>query len=323
MALRTQNLQARHDAVPSDMMQLRALYSGISRGTERLVLNGAVPESEHERMRCPFQEGDFPFPVKYGYCFVGTVEDGPADRIGQTCFALYPHQNLAEMSEDAAIPLPDGLPSRRAVLAANLETALTAVWDSGTAPGDRVLVVGAGVLGLLIAALITAIPGTEVTISDLNLGRAAIAKRLGVQFAAPDDAPGDADIAINASASGAGLRLALAKAGHEARVVEASWHGANQISLPLGEAFHSRRLSLVSSHVGHIPAARAVRWSHRRRMNTALQLLAQMPALDALITHEIPFEDAPEQLPPLIDPAADALCIVLRYGGSETADRRN
>lgn len=319
MALRTQNLREQHDAVTGGaapgLLRLRALWSGISRGTERLVLNGAVPESEHARMRCPFQEGEFRFPVKYGYCFVGQVAEGPADRLGQTCFALYPHQDLADIPADAAIPLPDGLPPRRAVLAANMETALTAVWDSGAAPGDRVLVVGAGVLGLLIAALIARIPGTEVKVSDLNPARRAVAEQLGVRFAAPSEAPDGQDVTINASASGGGLRLAMEKAGHEARVVEASWHGANAVSLPLGEAFHSRRLQLISSHVGHIPAGKAARWTHRRRMKTALRLLAAMPALDGLITHEIAFEDAPLQLPPLIDQAADALCIVLRYPG--------
>lgn len=313
MALRTENLQAQHDSVSPGVMRLRALFSGISRGTERLVLNGSVPESEHTGMRCPFQEGDFPFPVKYGYCFVGEVVEGPPERLGQTCFALYPHQDLAEIPADAGIPLPKDLPPRRAVLAANMETALTAVWDSGAAPGDKVLVVGAGVMGLLIASLIAAIPGTEVTITDLNPARAAIASALGVRYAAQAGASGGQDITINASASAGGLRLAMEKAGHEARVVEASWHGANEVSLPLGEGFHSRRLQLISSHVGHIPAAKAGRWSHRRRMETALRLLAEMPALDALITHEVAFEDAPDRLPALINDSADALCIVLRY----------
>ncbi len=313
MALRTENLQAQHNSVSLGVMRLRALFSGISRGTERLVLNGSVPESEHTRMRCPFQEGDFPFPVKYGYCFVGEVVEGPQERVGETCFALHPHQNMAEIPVDAAVPLPDDLPARRAVLAANMETALTAVWDSGAAPGDRVLVVGAGVLGLLIAALAAAVPGTEVTISDLNPARAAIANRLGIHFATRTEIADNFDIAINASASAGGLRLAMEKAGHEARVVEASWHGANDVTLPLGGAFHSRRLQLISSHVGHIPTAKAGRWSHRRRMETALRLLAAMPELDALITHELAFEDAPDRLPALINDSADALCIVLRY----------
>ena len=309
MALRTESLRT----APDGVITACALFSGVSRGTERLVLRGDVPESERQRMRCPFQEGDFPFPVKYGYCWVGRADDGPPGIAGEVGFALFPHQDRALLPLEAFIPLPEELPPRRAVLAANMETALTAVWDSGAAPGDKVLVVGAGVLGLLIASLIGAMPGTEVTIADLNPARAGIAATLGLGFAAPDNAPDAQDITINASASAGGLRLALEKAGHEARVVEASWHGANAVSLPLGEAFHSRRLQLISSHVGHIPAARAGRWSHRRRMETALRLLAAMPALDALITHELDFTDAPDQLPGLIDSSADALCIVLRY----------
>ncbi|HKK29984.1 MAG TPA: zinc-binding alcohol dehydrogenase, partial [Alphaproteobacteria bacterium] len=271
-------------------------------------------ESEYDRMRAPFQEGDFPFPVKYGYCFVGVVEEGPANRLGETCFALHPHQDRAALPPDAAVPLPQGLPARRAVLAANMETALNVAWDSTCGPGDKVLVVGGGVLGLLIAALLDRIPGTEVTLTDVNPNRRDAASALGLRFAAPEDAPGGMDIAVNASASGEGLRLALARAGLESRVVEASWHGRVSVDLPLGGAFHSQRLTLVSSQVGRIPSARAARWTHRRRMETALRLLAQMPALDALITHELAFEQAPAKLPALIETADDALCIVLHYG---------
>jgi hypothetical protein len=317
-AHRTQRLQPAHEIVSTGSVTLRALYTGISRGTERLVLNGAVPESEYARMRCPFQEGDFPFPVKYGYCFVGEAMEGPADLLGRPCFALYPHQDFAQVPQESAIALPADLPPRRAILAANMETALTVAWDSAAAPGDRVLVVGAGVLGLLIAALIARIPGTEVSIADLNPARAAAAAALGVHYVAPENAPAGCDVAINASAAAAGLRLALASVGVEGRVVEASWHGNNTVSLPLGEAFHSQRLTLVSSQVGRIPAARTPRWTYRRRMDTALRLLAQMPAADALITHEVAFDQAPAVLPPLIDADADALCIALRYGPERT-----
>lgn len=294
-------------------MRLKALFSGVSRGTERLVLNGSVPPSEHTRMRCPFQEGDFPFPVKYGYCFVGEVVDGPPERIGQAGFSLYPHQNTAEIPAEAVTPLPDGLNPRRAVLAANMETALNVTWDSGASAGDKVLVVGAGVLGLLIARLISRIPGTLVCICDLNPARAAAASALGIHFATPAEVMGDWDVTINASASAAGLRLAMAMAGTEARVVEASWHGEKDVQLPLGEAFHSRRLQLISSQVGRIPSARAPRWTYQRRMETALRLLAEMPEVDALFTHEIAFVDAPERLPDLINNDSDALCIVLNY----------
>lgn len=292
---------------------LAARFSGVSRGTESLVARGGVPETEWARMRCPFQEGDFPFPVKYGYALVGTVTDGPADRLGQMCFALYPHQTHARLPETAAMPLPDGLPPRRAVLAANMETAVNVTWDSGAGPGDRVLVVGAGVVGLLVAHVIARIPGTQVTLCDLNPGRAALAAAMGAAFAAPGDVPGGQDIVINTSASAAGLRLALDAAGQEATVVEASWHGTADITLPLGGPFHARRLTLRSSQVGDLPPARKPRWDYGRRLSLALQLLRDAPALDALLTDDIPFDDAPARLPALLAPGADALCPVITY----------
>ncbi|MGB7914877.1 MAG: dehydrogenase, partial [Rhodomicrobium sp.] len=108
---------------------VRTLWSGISRGTEKLVFEGRVPESEFERMRAPFQEGSFPYPVKYGYSVAGVVEEGPPDLIGRTVFALHPHQTLFSAPSSAVTPLPDGLPARRAILSANMETALNATWD--------------------------------------------------------------------------------------------------------------------------------------------------------------------------------------------------
>lgn len=292
---------------------LRAIYSGVSRGTERLVLDGAVPASETERMRCPFQEGEFPFPVKYGYNCVGKVIDGPPHLTGRRAFALSPHQDTARLPAEALLPLPANLPTRRAVLAANAETALNVLWDAEVRPGDRVLVVGAGVVGLLVAYFAAKAPGAEVWIADANPAKATAARNLGLVFVAPPDGPDDVDVAINASASGAGLRYAIAKAGLEARVVEASWHGDRDVSLALGEAFHARRLAIVSSQVGRIPPRQAPRWNHRRRLAKALDLLAAAPALDALITHELPFAAAADHLPELLAADADALCVALRY----------
>ncbi|MEM8787864.1 MAG: zinc-binding alcohol dehydrogenase [Pseudomonadota bacterium] len=288
------------------------LASAVSRGTERLVFEGRVPASEQARMRAPHQAGEFPFPVKYGYALVGRVEAGPEALLGQTCFALHPHQDRAVLPAAALTPLPSGLAPQRAVLAANMETALTVLWDSGISGGDRVLVVGAGVVGLLIAALAARVPGTQVTVVDRNPNRAGVAAALGVGFA--DTPPEQMDVAINASAAGEGLRLALGAAGLGARVVEASWHGDADVALPLGGGFHANRLQIVSSQVGAIPPDRAPRWTHARRLQTALRLLADWPALDALITHRVPFAEAPSALPPLLDPASDVLCCVLTYG---------
>jgi threonine dehydrogenase-like Zn-dependent dehydrogenase len=285
------------------------LYSGISRGTERLVFEGRVPESEHTRMRGPAQEGDFPFPVKYGYCAVGRVLEGPL--AGRTVFALHPHQSRFRLPAAALTPLPKGLPPARAVLTANMETALNILWDSGAGAGDRIAVIGAGVVGALTGYLAARLPGADVTLVDVNPQRADIAQALGCHFAQPENAPKDCDVIVHLSATPQGLALAMECAGQEATIVEGSWHGAGATPLPLGGAFHSRRLRLVSSQVGSLPPARAPRWNYARRMAKALELLAD-PALDALVTGETLFTDLPMRYGAILsDPGT--LCHRIRY----------
>ncbi len=306
-------LRAESIAAPAESEALvRTTWSALSRGTERLVFNGRVPPSEYARMRAPFQAGDFPFPVKYGYCAVGAVEAGPADLLGKSVFCLHPHQDWFVAPVDRLTPLPDGLPARRATLAANMETALNAIWDSGAGPGDRIVVVGAGVVGLLVAAIAAGIPGVDATVIDIDPARAAVASALGVAFAAPVDAPREADVVFHASASAAGLALALGAGGREATIVEMSWHGADDTAVPLGGAFHSRRLRLISSQVGEIAPSRRPRWSYARRLAKALELLRD-DRFDALITGEIPFDDLPDALPAFFRPGAAGLTSVARY----------
>lgn len=292
--------------------RVRTLWSGVSRGTERLVFEGRVSAFETERMRAPLQEGDFPFPVKYGYCAVGVVEDGPEALQGRTVFALHPHQDRFVAPADGLVLLPETLPSRRAVLAANMETALNAVWDSGAGPGDRVVVVGAGVVGLLVGALAALLPGAEVTLVDIEFSRKSLAKTLGCAFRKPLDAPEEADVVFHASATAPGLACALACAGTEATIVEMSWYGDQFVAAPLGLDFHSRRLKLISSQVGQVAASRRPRWSHRRRLEKALSLLAD-ERLDALITDEVAFNALPAALPRLLAPGAPGLATIVRY----------
>jgi hypothetical protein len=291
---------------------VRTLWSGISRGTERLVLGGRVPPGEHARMRAPRQAGDFPFPVKYGYAAVGRVEHGPPHLIGRTVFCLNPHEDAFVAEAAALAPVPDTVPARRAVLAANMETALNAVWDGALSPGDRTVVVGGGVVGCLIAALASRIPGTRTTLVDPLASRRAIAAALGVEFAASVAGDEDADVVFHASGGAAGLAAAIAASGLEARVVEASWHGTGATAVELGGAFHSRRLRLVSSQVGHVPAERRARWTPRRRLDAALALLDD-PRLDALLDTEVAFADLPRRLPALLAPDADVLGIAVGY----------
>ncbi len=296
---------------PQDVL-VRTLYSAVSRGTEALVFRGDVPPSEYMRMRAPFQQGEFPAPVKYGYINVGEVEQGPESLRGRLVFCLYPHQSRYVVPGDAVIPIPPGVPPARAVLAANMETAVNALWDLTPRVGDRVAVVGGGAVGCLCAWLATRIPACRVELVDTNPQRAAIAAQLGVEFAVPDAATPDADAVIHCSGSGPGLATALRIAGFEARVLELSWYGSRAVSLPLGEAFHAQRLQLISSQVGSVAAAQRARWSHRRRLGLALALLDD-PVLDVLITDESPFRALPEVLATLSDGCGETICHRIAY----------
>jgi threonine dehydrogenase-like Zn-dependent dehydrogenase len=263
-------------------------------------------------MRAPLQEGDFPFPVKYGYCAVGVVEDGPPALRGRSVFALAPHQDRFVAPISMLAPVPDAVPPSRAVLAANVETALNALWDSGAGPGDRILVVGAGVVGLLVGYLAACLPGAEVTMVDIDLSRRGISKQLGCGFRKPLDASGNADVVFHTSATAPGLACALSCAGQEATVVEMSWYGDAPVTAPLGLDFHGRRLRLISSQVGEVAASRRPRWTHRRRLEKALSLLVD-ERLDALLTEEVAFADLPTELPRLLAPAAPGLATLVRY----------
>ena len=297
---------------PGDV-QVRTLYSGISRGTEALVFRGAVPPSQYAAMRAPFQEGEFPGPVKYGYNSVGTVEEGPDALRGRTVFCLYPHQDRYRVPASAVHPVPDRVPAERAVLAANMETAVNIVWDAQPTVGDEILVIGGGVVGLLAAVLCRDVPGARVTVVDPNRSRAATADALGLRHRPETPASVAADLVIHASGRAEGLRAALGAAGVEATIVDASWYGSSEVALPLGEAFHARRLTIRSSQVGRVPPRRAPRWTTARRLALALDLLAD-DRLDVLLTGESPFDDLPAVLARLAAEPGDALCHRIRYG---------
>ena len=295
--------------------RVRMLYSGISRGTERLILTGQVPPDDYERMRAPLQEGAFPFPVKSGYCAVGVVEDGPTELNGRHVFCLHPHQDMFVAPAAMLVPVPGGVPLRRATLAANMETALNALWDSGAGPGDRIVVVGAGIVGLMLAGLAARLPGADVTVIDVIVERRPLVEGLGACFAS-QGANLDADVVFHTSASAAGFNTALTAAGLEATIVEMSWYGTRAIEASLGGAFHSRRLKLVASQVGQVAPSHRPRWSTRRRLEKALALLGgQNPVYDQLVAAEIAFETAPIQLPRLLAANAPGLAPVLRYSG--------
>jgi NADPH:quinone reductase-like Zn-dependent oxidoreductase len=302
------------DAPEAGEVQVRSLFGAISRGTERLVLAGRVPASEYERMRAPLMAGTFPFPVKYGYATVGRVEAGAADQ--RIVFSLHPHQSLFTISAEAVVPVPERVPARRAVLAANMETALNALWDGAPGPADRIAVVGGGLVGLLIAYLCARLPGAEVTVVDVASARAEVAHRIGAHFADPNAAPRDCDLVFHASGTAAGLATALRLAGEETGIVELSWYGTSEVAVPLGEAFHSRRLRLVSSQVGSVAPSHRPRWTRRRRLMAALALLEE-PVLDILLGPSIAFDELPAKLPSILGYESGGMCPLIRYSAAD------
>jgi 2-desacetyl-2-hydroxyethyl bacteriochlorophyllide A dehydrogenase len=291
---------------------VRARYSGVSRGTESLIFRGRVPASEYQRMKAPFQAGELPAPVKYGYSSVGTVEVGPNPLRGCDVFTLYPHQTRYVVPAAAVHVLPAGVPPERAILAANMETAINGVWDAEARPHDRITVVGGGTVGCLTAWAAAHMSGCAVELVDTNPARAAVARRLGVAFAQPATAAAGVPIVIHASGSPAGLELALDLAAFEGTIVEMSWYGSQAVAVPLGGAFHSQRLTIKSSQVGHVARPKRAEYDRNQRMALALSLLAD-PALDVLITGDSRFDDLPRTMARLADSPGDELCHRIRY----------
>jgi threonine dehydrogenase-like Zn-dependent dehydrogenase len=296
---------------PGDVV-VRTLFSGVSRGTETLVFRGGVPESQAAVMRAPFQEGEFPAPVKYGYLAVGVVEHGPPELAGRTVFCLHPHQTRFVVPAEAVTVVPDDVPPGRAVLAGTVETAVNALWDLRPLVGDRIAVVGGGMVGSATAALLAGVPGARVQLVDVDPGRAAVAAALGVGFALPADARGGCDLVVHASASEAGLARSLELLADEGEVLELSWYGDRPVRVPLGEDFHARRLTLRASQVGTVSPARSGRRSYADRMALALRLLAD-PRFDALVTGECRFDELPALLPRLAGGEPGELCVRVVY----------
>jgi 2-desacetyl-2-hydroxyethyl bacteriochlorophyllide A dehydrogenase len=297
-----------------DEVLVRTAWSGVSRGTEALVFAGRVPPSQYDAMRAPFQDGDFPGPVKYGYLNVGVVAAGPERLLGRTVFCLHPHQTAYVVPAAAVTVVPEEVPARRAVLTGIVETAVNALWDAAPLLGDRVAVVGAGTLGCCAARLLAGIPGVEVTLVDVDPARSEVAAALGVGFASPGDAPGGRDLVVHTSATSAGLQRSLELLAAEGTVVELSWYGDDVTTVALGGVFHSGRLTVRASQVGSVSPARRGTRSTADRLALALELLRD-PAFDVLLTGESPFGELPRVMPRLAGGELGALCHTVTYDG--------
>ena len=282
------------------------------------MFRGGVPASQYAAMRAPFQEGDFPSPVKYGYLNVGVVELGPPDLRGRTVFCLYPHQTAYVVPAHSVVVVPDGVPVNRAVLAGTVETAVNALWDAAPLIGDRVTVIGGGMVGCCVARLLAIIPGTRVTLVDVDPSRADVAAALGVVFALPADAPDGCDLVVHASATSAGLQQSLDLLAPEGTVIDLSWYGDTEVTLSLGGAFHSRRLGIRASQVGVVAPARRRNRTTADRLRLALDMLAD-PALDTLVTGVSHFNELPEVMRRLASGDLPALCHVVAYDEEELA----
>ena len=304
--------QERLAPLAEGLVRVRAVYGALSRGTEALMAAGKVPASEYQRMRAPHMAGSFPFPVKYGYATVGRIESGPADLIGRTAFVLHPHQTAFDVPVAAVVPVPVDIPPSRAVLAANMETALNATWDADPVPSGTIAVIGAGVVGALVGVLLARVPGTKVTLIDINSARENLASSLDLKFAKPENAPVDCRLVVHASGNPLGLTTAIDIAGDEATILEMSWYGEGAVPVPLGGAFHSRRLRIVASQVGQVAPSRRATTSHRQRLEQAIALLSDT-RLDALLTPSVPFRELPKRLPDILSPKNDVLCQLIAY----------
>ena len=296
---------------PDDVL-VRTIRTGVSRGTETLVFRGGVPSSQFDVMRAPFQEGDFPGPVKYGYLNVGVVETGPAELVGRTVFCLYPHQTRYVVPAAAVTVVPDGVPPARAVLAGAVETAVNAMWDAGPLIGDRVAVVGAGMIGCCVTRLLARMPGVRVTLVDVDRSRADLAAALGAEFAVPEEVSGERDLVVHASATSAGLQTALDLLAIEGTVLDLSWYGDTSVDISLGGAFHSRRLTIRASQVGMVSPSRRGSRSTTDRLTLAMELLRDS-AFDALLTGESSFRELPDVMRRLADGTLPALCHTITY----------
>lgn len=296
-------------------------WSGISAGSELLAYRGQVDAAVQLDERLDALSGTFGYPFRYGYACVGRVEASRASGLcpGDLVFAFHPHQDRILVDARDVVPL-DGAAGRESVLFASLETALQLSLDSGGVQAERVVVLGLGAVGLLTAMLLHR-GGALVLAADPQVFRRELAGSLGVRSVAPADVVAEvADwtsgegvaLVVEASGHPSALRQALDLLAHEGTALVASWYGVQPVSLPLGGAFHRRRLHIRSSQVSSIPAELSGRWSLQRRRQRTVALLAELP-MAALLTDEYPFEQAPVAYADLAAGRRPMMCTTLRY----------
>ncbi len=282
--------QVNYGALESGVLEIKSLYSLISTGTERLVAKGFVPENAREAMRVPYMEGDFGFPVKYGYSLVGEVVT-PGAFFGKKVHLLHPHQEVIRVNSSAIFEIPQAVPAKRATLASNVETVVNAIWDAGVSVGDRVLVAGFGMIGSLLSRVLKMMPAVELFVLEKDENKRQLARQQGFQLM--EDIPEHYfDAAFNTTANGNALQQCILSVGTEGKIIELSWYGNAAVNLQLGSDFHYLRKKIISSQVSRIPAARSIRWDYKRRKKVVFELL-KSDVFDNHINKVILFEESP------------------------------
>jgi 2-desacetyl-2-hydroxyethyl bacteriochlorophyllide A dehydrogenase len=278
-------------SVQEGQVRVRGLRSGVSQGTELLLFKGEGPTPFDPSLDTP---GTPTYPRRYGYAWVGEVTESRAAavQVGTRIFGLLPHGDEHVVHAARLRALPDDVPAERAVLAANLETALNVVWDAGVALGDEVVVLGGGVVGSLVGH-VARLGGAQARVLEPSEPRRRAAQRLGLDAVSPESAGSKlADIVVEASGNPAALDQAISLAREEGVVAVASFYGERVAAVRLGSEFHRRRLSLKASQVSRLPPSRAPGWSFERRFGLVARLLADS-RLDALLERPLPFAEAP------------------------------
>ena len=333
---RTVELRASSVAVPArGEVRIQTLFSGISHGSEMTVYRGDVPASLSLDATLPTLQGTFEFPVKYGYASVGRVIDFGADVTGvlegDLVFAFNPHETCYTVPAGVVIKLPRELNPRIGIFTANVETALNALLDATPRLGERVLVIGQGVVGLLITQLVRRAGASLVITSDLHESRRQLSQLAGADVTLDPSTERitervhaltggvGADVVIEASGEPRVLDEAIGAAAQEGRVVIVSWYGTKRADLGLGSDFHRKRLMLKSSQVSNLDPSLAPRWTIARRRELAVGYLSEL-LLDKLITRVLPFERAAEAYRIIDEQPGEVIQVALDYSSRTHAE---
>ena len=270
----------------SKTVLVKTIYSGISKGTEKLISSKMVSKNQFELMQAPFQKGNFNLPIKYGYINVGKIINGPKNLINKNIFSLYPHQTIYEIPIKNINLLPkDNL--KKYVLVANMETAINIFWDCSANKNDKILIFGLGTVGLLTAFFFKLKNYKKIYVYDSNINKKKYCNLLRLNFINLKQAK-DFNIIINTTSNYKVLEKSMSILVNEGKIVEASWYGSKKGYLSLGDYFHSRRLKLISSQVSKIPNHMKNKYDYKKRLKLAINSLKHKK-LEKLITSESNF----------------------------------